>query len=61
MYTMVLYFFCDLCEYKATSQPGVRIHKRIQHEDVGKNCDKCDFKTSWTSVLSRHKQRKHSV
>ena len=52
-------YFCDRCDYKATTTSHLKTHKESIHEGVRYSCDCCDYKATRISHLRTHKQAKH--
>jgi len=52
-------FFCDICEYGATSKAIVMSHKKDKHESSTTDCNFCDFQGISHSNLEDHKQTAH--
>ena len=58
-------FPCDLCEYGAQSEGGLKQHKEFKHEGIRYNCEICDYQTGFqgqltTHMMTRHKNRKEA-
>ena len=48
---------CDICEFIAKSERGLKTHKARKHE----NCDWCDFICADKSEMKKHKMDKHTL
>ena len=50
-------FKCDLCEFAAKSERGLKTHRTRKHI----NCEWCDFICNENSEIKQHKMEKHSL
>ena len=50
-------FKCNICEFTAKSDRGLKSHKTRQHE----NCDWCEFICAEESEMKKHKMDKHTI
>ena len=50
-------FKCDLCEFAAKSERGLKTHMTRKHI----NCDWCDFICNEDSEIKKRKMEKHSL
>ena len=48
---------CDICDFLAKSERGLKAHKTRKHE----NCDWCDFICENKSEMEKHKMAKHPI
>ena len=56
-----LRFYCDKCEFKSKTKPGLDMHILSKHEGVRFNCDECSSSFSSESNLKTHKKRHKSI
>ena len=45
---------CQQCELMAKSNQALKWHISADHEELEYSCQKCDFKTKWTTSLNDH-------
>ena len=50
---------CRSCNYRATLQGNLKIHRQAMHEGQTYNCDVCDFTASTPRTVGWHKKAKH--
>ena len=50
-------FKCNICEFTAKSDRGLKSHKTRKHE----NCDWCEFICAEESEMKKHKMDKHTI
>ena len=50
-------FKCNICEFTAKSDRGLKTHKSRKHE----NCDWCEFICAEESEMKKHKMDKHTI
>ena len=50
-------FKCDICEFIAKSERGLKSHKTRKHE----NCEWCDYICNSKSEMKKHKLDKHTL
>ena len=50
-------FKCNICEFTAKSDKGLKTHKSRKHE----NCDWCEFICAEESEMKKHKMDKHTI
>ena len=50
-------FKCNICEFTAKSDRGLKTHKSRKHE----NCDWCEFICEEESEMKKHKMDKHTI
>ena len=50
-------FKCDICEFIAKSERGLKSHKTRKHE----NCEWCDYICNSKSEMKKHKLDKHPL
>ena len=50
-------FKCNICEFAAKSDRGLKTHKSRKHE----NCDWCEFICAEESEMKKHKMDKHTI
>ena len=51
-------YTCDECDYVATRQPNLNIHKRSKHKGIRYPCDQCDYLATQKGHLKIHTKRK---
>ena len=52
-------YFCDYCDFKATTQGHLKIHRQSKHEGILYSCNNCDYQTKRQDSLKIHQQFKH--
>jgi predicted SprT family Zn-dependent metalloprotease len=52
-------YYCNQCEYKATSQGTVNKHHRNKHEGVRYFCTQCEFQATEKGSLKKHENSIH--
>ena len=55
-------FKCEICGYNTYSSGNLQQHVDVKHLNQGKvhQCNECEFETSWSQALKRHKAKMHN-
>ena len=54
-----VHYYCDQCEFKATSKVGIRQHVKNKHEGVSYPCNQCSKQFTTVTELKYHIRSKH--
>ena len=54
------HYYCDQCDFQATTRVGVRQHVKNKHEGIRYNCDQCDKQFTKKINLQNHIDSVHS-
>ena len=52
-------FFCDQCQYEASSEATLKYHQDTEHQDTKYDCNLCGVHLSSKKNLFRHKRAVH--
>ena len=52
-------YFCEKCEYAATTASILKHHIQNKHDGVRYSCNKCEYAATTTSSLKIHIESKH--
>ena len=52
-------YACKQCNYQASSQSNLTMHKYALHEGLKYACNECDYQAGFRSDLARHFKRRH--
>ena len=45
---------CDLCDFRTSYTPNLKLHIKQQHSEIMFHCDKCEFKSKSSGSLANH-------
>ena len=53
------FFFCNLCDHKATRQDHLKRPQKFKHEGLIYSCNQCEYQPTLQGNLKTHQQSKN--